>query len=51
MHAALSEKWDRRFIELAQHIATWSKDPSSRVGAVIVDEHRRDSGQQSISWY
>ena len=41
MHAALSEKWDRRFIELAQHIATWSKDPSSKVGAVIVDEHRR----------
>ena len=41
MHPALSEKWDRRFIELAQHIATWSKDPSSKVGAVIVDEHRR----------
>jgi dCMP deaminase len=28
-------KWDRRFIELAQHIATWSKDPSTKVGAVI----------------
>ena len=41
MHAALSEKWDRRFIELALHVATWSKDPSSKVGAVIVDEHRR----------
>jgi dCMP deaminase len=41
MPAALSEKWDRRFIELAQHIATWSKDPSSKVAAVIVDEHRR----------
>ena len=41
MPAALSEKWDRRFIELAQHIATWSKDPSSKVAAVIVDEYRR----------
>ena len=41
MPAALSEKWDQRFIKLAQHIATWSKDPSSRVGSVIVDEHRR----------
>ena len=41
MPAALSEKLDQRFIKLAQHIATWSKDPSSRVGSVIVDEHRR----------
>ena len=41
MPAALSEKWDQRFIKLAQHIATWSKDPSSRVGSAIVDEHRR----------
>lgn len=36
-----SEKWNRRFIELAKLVATWSKDPSSQVGAVIVDEHRR----------
>lgn len=27
--------WDRRFLELARHIATWSKDPSTKVGAVI----------------
>jgi dCMP deaminase len=38
---ARQEKWDRRFIELARHISTWSKDPSTKVGAVIVDcEHR-----------
>ena len=35
------DKWDQRFIELAQLIATWSKDPSTTVGAVIVDGKRR----------
>lgn len=29
-------KWDRRFLTLAEHIASWSKDPSTQVGAVIV---------------
>ena len=29
-------KWDKRFLDLAEHIATWSKDPSSKVGCVIV---------------
>lgn len=29
-------KWDRRFLQLAEHVAGWSKDPSSQVGAVIV---------------
>ena len=32
----MTEKWDSRFIELAESIATWSKDPSRGVGAVIV---------------
>lgn len=36
-----AELWDRRFMALAQQIATWSKDPSTKVGAVIVDAHRR----------
>jgi dCMP deaminase len=35
------DKWDNRFIDLAAHVATWSKDPSTKVGAVIVDENRR----------
>lgn len=34
-------KWDRRFIELAKHVASWSKDPSTQTGAVIVDKNRR----------
>lgn len=29
-------KWDLRFIELAEFIGQWSKDPSTQVGAVIV---------------
>ena len=36
-----SEKWDRRFLELAKHVAQWSKDPSTKVGAVIVDNDKR----------
>ena len=34
-------KWDQRFLHLAQHIASWSKDPSTKVGAVIVDDAKR----------
>lgn len=34
------QKWDRRFIELAKHIASWSKDPSTQVGCIIVGKNR-----------
>lgn len=34
-------KWDFRFLDLAGVVARWSKDPSTKVGAVIVDQHRR----------
>lgn len=30
------KKWDLRFLELARVVASWSKDPSSKCGAVIV---------------
>lgn len=36
----ISEKWDRRFLRLAQEIAGWSKDPSSKVGALAVKDRR-----------
>jgi len=36
----VSEKWNRRFIALAQHTALWSKDPSTQVGCVIVGPDR-----------
>jgi len=29
-------KWNKRFLRLAKEIASWSKDPSSQVGCVIV---------------
>lgn len=32
-----TEKWDLRFLKLADEISTWSKDPSTKVGAVITD--------------
>lgn len=35
------ELWDQRFLDLAEHIATWSKDRSRKFGAVIVDSQRR----------
>ncbi len=36
----MSLKWDRRFLRLAEHIAAWSKDPSTQVGCVIVGPDR-----------
>ena len=36
----MSEKWDRRFIDLALHISEWSKDPSTKVGCIVVGEDR-----------
>ena len=33
-------KWDYRFIKLAKEIASWSKDPSTKVGAIAVNDKR-----------
>jgi dCMP deaminase len=30
--------WDKRFLDLAELVSSWSKDPSTKVGAVIVDD-------------
>jgi dCMP deaminase len=32
--------WDRRFLDLAEHIGGWSKDPSTKTGCVIVRPDR-----------
>jgi dCMP deaminase len=37
----INSKWDTRFMKLAREISTWSKDPSSKIGAVIVNDDRR----------
>ncbi len=34
-------KWDLRFVELAKHVSSWSKDPSTKVGAVVVDPNTK----------
>lgn len=40
------ERWDRRFLALAKEVSTWSKDPSTKVGAVLV----RDGKVQGIGF-
>jgi dCMP deaminase len=37
----MNEKWLRRFMNIAKEVSTWSKDPSTRIGAVIVNDNRR----------
>jgi dCMP deaminase len=37
----MENKWHIRFLKLAQFISGWSKDPSSKIGAVIVDKTNR----------
>lgn len=32
--------WGQRFMDLATLVSSWSKDPSTKVGAVIVDDRR-----------
>lgn len=34
-------KWDQRMIDLAFHVARWSKDPEKKVGAVVLGQDIR----------
>jgi dCMP deaminase len=34
----MSNKWDNRYLNLAREVSTWSKDPSTQVGAVAIGE-------------
>lgn len=43
----MSDKWDVRYVELARLVSTWSKDPSTQVGAVLV---RPDNSVASIGY-
>lgn len=40
----MSSKWDNRFLQMAALVATYSKDPSTCVGAVCVDKKNRVLG-------
>ncbi len=33
--------WDNRYLQLAQLVSTWSRDPSTQTGAVITNEKHR----------
>ena len=35
------DKWDGRFMDLANFVASWSKDPSTQVGAVIANANTK----------
>ena len=37
----MNDEWDRRHFSLALEVATWSKDPSTQVGAVCVSLDKR----------
>ncbi|MBR1904120.1 MAG: dCMP deaminase family protein [Alphaproteobacteria bacterium] len=45
-----SEKWNYRFLQLAELIASWSKDPSTKTGAVVVgpDKEIRATGYNGL---
>lgn len=34
------DHWDKRLLGLAEHVSGWSKDPSTKVGAVIADNNK-----------
>jgi len=41
------DKWDKRFLDMAKLVSTWSKDPSTQTGAVIV---RPDKSVASVGY-
>ncbi|EBA09089.1 deoxycytidylate deaminase [Sagittula stellata] len=40
-HHRAPDWWDRFFLDMAVHVATASRDPSTKVGCILVDEQRR----------
>ena len=37
----MDSKWHRRFFQLAHHVSNWSQDPSTQVGACIVNDDKQ----------
>lgn len=37
----MSDIWNNRFMSLAKEFSSWSKDPSTQVGSVVVDSSKR----------
>jgi dCMP deaminase len=40
----ITERWEKRFLRLAKEVATWSKDPATKVGSVAVTKAKRIAG-------
>jgi|TARA_R110002167_G_C12694674_1_gene652774 dCMP deaminase len=34
----MTNKWNKRYLDLARNIAQWSKDPSTQCGAVVIGQ-------------
>ena len=43
----MANNWDKKYMAMAEHVASWSKDPSTRIGAVAVN----DKGQVLSTGY
>jgi dCMP deaminase len=41
MSPVVFDKWDLRYLAIAREVSCWSKDPSTKVGAVIADNQGR----------
>ena len=37
----MDQKWDLRYLDMSRLVSTWSKDPSTQVGAVIVSKDNK----------
>jgi dCMP deaminase len=35
----MKQHWYHRFLDMAKHVSKWSKDPSTKCGAIIVDKY------------
>lgn len=38
-YEAVSAKWVKRYLDLAEEVSTWSKDPSSKIGSVYIGQN------------
>ncbi len=43
----MANNWDKKYMAMAEHVASWSKDPSTQIGAVAVN----DKGQVLSTGY
>lgn len=47
----MNDKWKNRFLSSALHAAEWSRDPSTKVGAVIVDPSNKSIASSGFNGF